>query len=135
MLVETTQRGTAQSAFRIRKGKPLLGPVEVAGKTGSLSGVNPKGRYEWFIGVAPADKPRVAIAVLLVQSDLWWRSASQIASEVLSRVFCERGRCSAAGVERWIQTAPGPVRAALDEKPPAPTSLRRSPIYAIASGG
>jgi cell division protein FtsI/penicillin-binding protein 2 len=129
MLVETTQHGTARSAFRKRNGKPLLGPVEVAGKTGSLSGENPKGRYEWFIGVAPADNPRVAIAVLLVQGDLWWRSASQIASEVLRRVFCEGSSCGSAGVERWIDTNPETPRAT------TPTPDVTAPIYTSASSG
>jgi cell division protein FtsI/penicillin-binding protein 2 len=65
----------------------------VAGKTGSLSGTNPKGRYEWFIGVAPADSPRVAIATVVVQSPVWWSSASQISARVLQHLFCNRGRC------------------------------------------
>src|SRR5690606_2334753 len=38
MLVATTLSGTARRAFRGRNGRPLLAPVRVAGKTGSLSG-------------------------------------------------------------------------------------------------
>jgi hypothetical protein len=102
MLVDTTRKGTARRGFRKRNGRPLLGPVTVAGKTGSLSGKNPGGRYEWFIGTAPADDPRIAIAVLLVQSDLWWRNASQIAGDVLRVVFCTEGPCRPEGAERWI---------------------------------
>ena len=117
MLVDTTMRGTARSAFRTRSGAPRLGKVEVAGKTGSLSGKDPTGRYEWFIGVAPADEPRIAVAVLMVQGDLWWRSASQIAGDVLTRVFCERNRCAATHVERWLHAVPG-------EPEPKPSSMR-----------
>jgi cell division protein FtsI/penicillin-binding protein 2 len=102
MLVETTTRGTARRAFHLRNGRPLLGPVRVAGKTGSLSGKDPDGRYEWFAGVAPADEPRVAVAVLLVQGKLWWRNASQLGSEVLKRVFCVRGSCEVAHAARYI---------------------------------
>jgi len=102
MLVDTTRSGTARRAFRKRNGRPLLGEVEVAGKTGSLSGKNPGGRYEWFIGAAPADEPRIAVAVLLVQGELWWRNASQIAAEVLRVVFCTDGPCRDQGVARWI---------------------------------
>ena len=103
MLVDTTRKGTARRAFRTRAGNPLLGSVQVAGKTGSLSGKGPDGRYEWFIGVAPADSPRVAVAVVLVQGDLWWRNASQIAADVLYGVFCEGKRCSSANASRFIQ--------------------------------
>jgi cell division protein FtsI/penicillin-binding protein 2 len=102
MLVDTTTRGTARRAFRARGGRPLLGPVQVAGKTGSLSGSDPKGRYEWFIGVAPAEAPRIAVAVVVVQRARWWRNASQIASEVLRGVFCDGGPCRADAPSRLL---------------------------------
>lgn len=95
MLVQTTRSGTARRAFRDRRGRPLLGPVQVAGKTGSLRGREPKGRYEWFVGVAPADDPKLAIATLVVNGDLWWRSSSQIAADVLRSIYCDGGDCSA----------------------------------------
>ncbi len=93
MLVDTTARGTARSAFRDPRGLPLMGRIRVAGKTGSLSGRDPTGRYEWFAGVAPADDPEVAVAVVLVQNDLWWRNASQIAASVLKAHFCPDRMC------------------------------------------
>ena len=114
MLVETTTRGTARRAFRQRNGRPLLGSIQVAGKTGSLSGTDPKGRYEWFVGVAPAEAPRIAIAVLVVQERIWRRNASQIASDVLQRVFCVGGRCELENAGRYL-----PIRAPGDAPPPA----------------
>jgi len=118
MLVDTTTRGTARRAFRTRGGRPLLGPVQVAGKTGSLSGTDPKGRYEWFIGVAPAEAPRIAVAVVVVQRARWWRNASQVASEVLRGVFCDRGVCRAEAAERLI-TAPAAATQAVLALPAA----------------
>ena len=94
MLKDTTKRGTARKAFRTRRGHPLLKGLEVAGKTGSLNGKNPDGRYEWFIGVAPADKPTLAVATVAVQGPLYWMSASQLAAEVLKVSFCPKGVCS-----------------------------------------
>jgi len=93
MMVRTTTRGTARSAFRDRRGRPRLGSVQVAGKTGNLSGTDPKGRYEWFIGAAPADAPSVAIAVVQVHGHLWWKKSSEIAADVLAHVFCEKRHC------------------------------------------
>jgi membrane peptidoglycan carboxypeptidase len=95
MLVETTISGTARRAFRDARGRPLLSPIRVAGKTGSLSGPDPKGRYEWFIGVAPADAPRVAVATVVVHQDKRWHGASQIAAGVLRALFCSDGACVA----------------------------------------
>ena len=65
----------------------------MAGKTGSLNGRNPDGRYEWFIGVAPAEQPTLAVATVAVQGPLYWMSASQMAAEVLKAAFCPKGVC------------------------------------------
>lgn len=95
LLVETTLSGTARRAFRDPKGRPLLASIRVAGKTGSLSGPDPKGRYEWFIGVAPADAPSIAVATVVVHQDKRWHGASDIAAGVLRAVFCSDGACTA----------------------------------------
>lgn len=104
MLVDTTRTGTARRAFHTRRG-PLLGPVRVAGKTGSVNGSDPSGRYEWFIGVAPAERPEVAVATLVVQSDLYWISSSQLAAEVLKTLFCPKGVCRVDAVRDWLEPA------------------------------
>jgi cell division protein FtsI/penicillin-binding protein 2 len=110
MLVRTTTRGTARSAFRNRRGRPRLDDVKVAGKTGNLSGRDPKGRYEWFIGLAPADHPSVAISVVQLHDDLWWQSSSQIAASVLAEVFCERSRCRPELAARYTGAVDDQVR-------------------------
>jgi penicillin-binding protein A len=101
MLVRTTTHGTARSAFRDRRGRPKLRDIKVAGKTGNLSGGDPHGRYEWFVGVAPASEPTVAIAVLQLQSNLWWSKSSELAADVFKEVFCERGRCEPRHAARF----------------------------------
>ena len=95
LLVGVTARGTAKSAFRDHRGRPMLGSIMVSGKTGSLSGTDPKGRYEWFIGVAPAERPSLAIAAVVVNGPLWWRNASEVAAEGLHGIFCADGTCRA----------------------------------------
>jgi cell division protein FtsI/penicillin-binding protein 2 len=106
ILAETTVRGTARRAFRDRRGRPLLQKVKVAGKTGSLDGEDPDGRYEWFIGVAPVDHPTIAIAVVSVQAPLYWVSASQVGAEVLKAIFCPKGVCYPAAAERLREPSP-----------------------------
>ena len=101
MLVATTTRGTAKSAFRSRRGRPLLGDVRVAGKTGNLTGRDPFGRYEWFVGLAPADEPTIGVVVLQLQSNLWWKKSSELAASILREVFCERRTCDSKHAARY----------------------------------
>jgi cell division protein FtsI/penicillin-binding protein 2 len=101
-LVDTTVRGTARRAFRTRSGRPLIAGVPVSGKTGSLNGTDPKGRYEWFIGVAPAGDPKLVVATVAVQGARWWWSASQLAADVLRKAFCPQGRCSPEAADRFM---------------------------------
>jgi cell division protein FtsI/penicillin-binding protein 2 len=116
-MVDTTVRGTARRAFRTRGGRPLLGGIPVSGKTGSLNGTDPKGHYEWFIGVAPADAPKLAVATVAVQGARWWWSASQLAADVLHTAFCPKGRCSADAANRFLAPKRPPE--------PAPPTLAR----------
>ena len=103
MLVRTTTRGTAFGAFRDRRGRPRLGEIRVAAKTGNLSGDGPSGRYEWFVGVAPAEAPSVAVAVLQLQSDLWWVRSSEIGADVLAEIFCANRSCRAELAGRFTR--------------------------------
>jgi len=101
MLVATTKMGTAKSAFRSRRGRPLIPGIEVAGKTGNLTAGEPFGRYEWFLGLAPADDPTIAVVVLQVQSNLWWSRSTELAAKIMRDVFCDAGRCDESLANRW----------------------------------
>lgn len=101
LMVATTKRGTARRAFRTRRGVPLLGSIDVAGKTGNLNGKNPSGRYEWFFGVAPAEDPKVGVVVLQVHGHLWWARSSELAANILRSVFCEGSACRAELATRF----------------------------------
>jgi cell division protein FtsI/penicillin-binding protein 2 len=101
MLVATTTRGTAKSAFRNRRGRPMLGEIRVAGKTGNLTGRDPFGRYEWFMGLAPVEDPKIAVVVLQLQSNLWWSKSSELAARILKTVFCDKSGCRAERANRW----------------------------------
>ena len=83
MMKLTVSQGTATSSFRERH-RYVLGDIEVAGKTGSLS--NHKGvfkDYSWFVGFAPADDPKIAVAAVVVNGMKWKVHAPFIAREAL----------------------------------------------------
>ena len=83
MMKLTVTAGTATSAFRERH-HSSLGDIEVAGKTGSLSDHSRHFKdYSWFVGFAPADDPKIAVAVVIVNGLKWRVHAPFVAREAL----------------------------------------------------
>jgi cell division protein FtsI/penicillin-binding protein 2 len=83
MMQRTVSEGTARRAFHDDHGRPFLPGVDVAGKTGTLSSERPYRGYTWWVGYAPADEPRIALAVLVVNTPSWRIKASHAAVEAL----------------------------------------------------
>lgn len=74
MMVGAVARGTARAAG--------LPGVRVAGKTGTAQ--NPHGApHAWFVGFAPADDPRCAVAVVLENGGSGGAVAAPVAREIL----------------------------------------------------
>jgi peptidoglycan glycosyltransferase len=75
LMVGVVERGTGTAA--------ALPDVQVAGKTGTAT--NPAGRsHAWFVAFAPADAPRVAVAIVVENAGYGGVVAAPIAREVLS---------------------------------------------------
>jgi cell division protein FtsI/penicillin-binding protein 2 len=107
MMVSTTRYGTARSAFFDRRGRAFLPGIEVAGKTGSLTEVEPYRDYSWFVGFAPADRPRVAFAVVLANPPKWRVKAAYVA-----RVLVEAYVDSRRELDGGVAGAPAPASGA-----------------------
>lgn len=82
MMVAVVQRGT---------GTPAQIPhVAVAGKTGTAT--NPLGRsHAWFVAFAPADRPRVAVAVVVENVGYGATYAAPIARDVIQTALTSSG--------------------------------------------
>ena len=101
MMRTTVTEGTGRRAFRApRSRKSSMQGLTVAGKTGSISEANPFRDYSWFVGFAPAENPRVAFAVVVVNGRNWRVKAPYVAR---------------AAVEAWADWESG--------KPDAPPAL------------
>lgn len=82
LMVDVVKRGTGTAA--------RLDGVTVAGKTGTAT--NPHGRsHAWFVAFAPAEAPRVAVAVIVENVGYGGRYAAPIARDAL-RVALARSR-------------------------------------------
>lgn len=79
---ETVQSGTSRKAFRQALRARKFETVEFGGKTGSLTGLNPKGKCDWFVGYARFGDRRIAVAALTVNQVKW-----RVKSSTLAQLF------------------------------------------------
>jgi cell division protein FtsI/penicillin-binding protein 2 len=69
-------------------GQASLGGIAVMGKTGTAEGVASSRSHGWFVGLAPAEKPKVVIAVYLPAGR--GADAAHVAGEILANAPLER---------------------------------------------
>jgi peptidoglycan glycosyltransferase len=86
LMEATVTAGTARRGFRRNMDASDFDRLEMGGKTGSLNGHNPPGRYEWFIGYARRkDHPDqgIAVAVMLINRTYLAVHAAELAGLVI----------------------------------------------------
>ena len=87
MMVKTVEMGTSHRTFGTPERTPLLYDMDVAAKTGSLSGWTPSVHFEWFAGVAPVGSPRLALSALVVNDNRWKIKGSYVGKEAFNSYF------------------------------------------------
>lgn len=78
LMRETITKGTSRKTFR-GFAKGIFRATDVGGKTGSLTGENPKGKVDWFVGYADHRGKRIAVAALTINQKLWRVKSSWLA--------------------------------------------------------
>jgi cell division protein FtsI/penicillin-binding protein 2 len=87
MMRETARIGSAKKSFSSHRRYKAFKGAEFGGKTGSLSGHDPEGRYGWFAGYGERNGKQIAYASLVVYKEKWVVRAARVAFEVLNYVF------------------------------------------------
>jgi penicillin-binding protein 2 len=116
------------TAFKARGKDPK--DVEVAGKTGTAQvGTKGENGYEvathaWFVGYAPAGRPKIAIALLVEHGGHGGDVAAPLAVEIVRNYFdnvapADREAPKVTVRRRTLAVAPAPARAAPAEAPAA----------------
>ncbi len=80
LMRETVRSGTSRKSFRQVVRKSILDDVEFGGKTGSLTGGDPMGKCDWFVGYLRFKDQRIAVAALTVNENKWRVKSSFLAS-------------------------------------------------------
>lgn len=87
LMRETVVRGTSQKSFRDLLRKKKAQQIEMGGKTGHLTGLSPKGNYDWFVGYATDGKKQIALAALTINEENWRVKSSYLARQFIEGYF------------------------------------------------
>lgn len=90
LMEATITSGTSRKSFRTLVKDKKLQELVLGGKTGSLTGDNPKGKVDWFVGYAMNDKQKIAVAALTVNVEQWVVKSSYMAQSLLRGHFKEQ---------------------------------------------
>jgi cell division protein FtsI/penicillin-binding protein 2 len=88
LMTATVERGTSQKIFKSLIPWLKVSEIEVGGKTGSLTGDNPKGKVDWFVGYGKnPEGDRIAIAAVTVNKQRWTVKSSYLARQMIEVRF------------------------------------------------
>lgn len=89
MMNETVRHGTSTGSFRGFFKQRGFAHIDVGGKTGSLTGNKPRGRYDWFVGYANDGMRKIAVAALTVNERFWTVKSSYLARRAIETFYKE----------------------------------------------
>lgn len=87
MMHQTIVNGTSRRAFSSVDRSIALNEAFIAGKTGTLNGWSPPGRYDWFVGFAERDGRKIAVAALCIHGARHGVKASQVARVAFEKFY------------------------------------------------
>ena len=90
MMEKTITKGTARGSFRDYNRHPTLSKLFIGAKTGSLTGNNPQGKVDWFVGFAQSSVDptrKIAFASLIVNGKYWRVKSAYIARQLILEYF------------------------------------------------
>ncbi|MFN7825297.1 MAG: penicillin-binding transpeptidase domain-containing protein [Pseudobdellovibrionaceae bacterium] len=89
LMEATITSGTSRRSFKPLMRDRRFKELEVGGKTGSLTGTNPRGKTDWFVGYAIGEKDKLAVAAITVNVDYWTVKSSHLAQSMFKKHFKE----------------------------------------------
>ncbi len=86
LMTATVTMGSARKFFRGFHRKSYK-DIVVGGKTGSLTGTSPPGRYDWFAGFAERGHRKIAFAALCINKQKWYVRSARLSRELIEYYF------------------------------------------------
>ncbi len=89
LFMATVTQGTARSSFR--RSKYLLNKLEIGGKTGSITGGEPRGKRDWFVSYAKSLEDKndkgISICVMIVNQKKWYIKSPLLAKNIMEYYY------------------------------------------------
>lgn len=101
LMSETVEHGTSRKSFRELARVKQFSLVEAGGKTGSLNGLHPKGKTDWFVGYARLGTRMLALSIVTVNKNYWKVKSSYIAQRLIRKHFKDEVILTSARVENY----------------------------------
>jgi cell division protein FtsI/penicillin-binding protein 2 len=87
LMGQTVAKGTSRRTFSSLLRNKKFREITMGGKTGHLTGDNPKGRVDWFVGYAFDDNRKIAVAAITVNKQYWTVKSSYIGQSLFRKFF------------------------------------------------
>jgi penicillin-binding protein A len=134
LLEATVTKGTARRIFHERG----MGVPGAVGKTGTLADKKPFRDYSWFVGFAPKENPKLAVAAVIVNEPRWHIRATWLGREAL-RLGLARlppGTLSAPALEEVSEPhEESPSQEESSEEEEAAAAVAQEPLSKTATTG
>ncbi len=89
LFMATIVQGTARSSFR--RSQYLLNKLEIGGKTGSITGGEPRGKRDWFVSYAKSIEDKsdkgISICVMIVNQKKWYIKSPLLAKNIMEYYY------------------------------------------------
>ncbi len=87
LMIATITKGIAHPDFYSPADRYMLPGVISGGKTGTISGNNPNGLYQWFAGFGEMNKKKIALSALVVEKPVWRIEGGGVSEKALFAYF------------------------------------------------
>jgi cell division protein FtsI/penicillin-binding protein 2 len=87
LMEQTVIAGTSRRSFRPITKDRKYKEIEMGGKTGHLTGDNPKGRVDWFVGYALEENRKIAVAAITVNKKFWTVKSAHLGQSMFKKYF------------------------------------------------
>lgn len=87
LMEQTVIAGTSRRSFRPIVKDRKFREIEMGGKTGHLTGDNPRGRVDWFVGYALDEDRRISVAAITVNKKFWTVKSAHLGQSMFRKYF------------------------------------------------